>query len=167
MNIETGEIVEYFGLDENGEELDDDEADPYWGDDRYIRIPTLESYESYRFMEKFIATVQDAHLQEMLEVAIDGRGAFRRFKDVLLRYPDERERWFGFNHEMIRQWAIDWLESQDIKISGTVKSKKETLECQNKKRDGVIVLRNNPNPKYPIHLRLMSKRKPTSLLSLF
>jgi hypothetical protein len=34
-------------------------------------------------MEAFIETVSDWHLQEPLQVAIQGKGAFRRFKDVL------------------------------------------------------------------------------------
>ena len=116
LNIETGEVVEFFGLDENGDELDADEADPYWVDNRYLLIPALESSESYRFMEKFITTVKDLSLQKMLAVAIDGRGAFRRFKDVLLHCPEERERWFEFELEMIKQKALDWLKSQNTKI---------------------------------------------------
>jgi len=38
-------------------------------------------------MQAFIATVEDDHLAELLEVAINGKGAFRRFKDVLLKLP--------------------------------------------------------------------------------
>ena len=41
-------------------------------------------------MEDFIATVRNPHLRELLEVAIMGRGAFRRFKDVLYNYPTRR-----------------------------------------------------------------------------
>ena len=33
-------------------------------------------------------------LVELLEVAVNGKGAFRHFKDVLLNYPEEEERWF-------------------------------------------------------------------------
>jgi len=45
-------------------------------------------------MEAFIATMRNRRLQERLERAISGRGAFRYFKDVLLDYPAERECWF-------------------------------------------------------------------------
>jgi hypothetical protein len=40
--------------------------------------------------------VSDQPLRERLLIAIDGKGAFRRFKDVLLAFPAERERWFAY-----------------------------------------------------------------------
>ena len=58
-------------------------------------------------MEDFIATVEDEHLAELLEVAIDGKGAFRRFKDVLAHYPEERERWFRFKDTRMEQRALE------------------------------------------------------------
>lgn len=66
-------------------------------------------------MEDFIATVEDEHLAELLEVAINGKGAFRRFKDVLAGYPEERERWFCFKDERTEQRALEWLD--DIGVS--------------------------------------------------
>jgi Uncharacterised protein family (UPF0158) len=44
-----------------------------------------------------------------LEVAIDGRGAFRRFKNVLFDWPDDREEWFAFSDERRRGRAREWL----------------------------------------------------------
>jgi hypothetical protein len=43
-----------------------------------------------------------------------GRGAFRYFKDVLLDYPAERERWFQFKRERLQQRILDWLEAHGI-----------------------------------------------------
>lgn len=84
---------------------------------RFVEIPHMDSRESYRDMQDFIATVRDPHLQRLLKVAITGRGAFRRFKDVLVDYPRERERWFVFRDERIKQRVLDWLADQDIEIS--------------------------------------------------
>lgn len=81
---------------------------------RYIDIPSESSHEGYRDMEAFIVTVHNPHLQEQLERAISGRGAFRYFKDVLLDYPAERERWFQLKQERLHQRIFDWLESQGI-----------------------------------------------------
>jgi hypothetical protein len=81
---------------------------------RFIAIPSEESHEGYRDMEAFIATVRQRRLQERLERAISGRGAFRYFKDVLLDYPAERERWFQFKQERLRQRILDWLEAMGI-----------------------------------------------------
>jgi hypothetical protein len=56
------------------------------------------------------------YLIELLSVAIRGKGAFRRFKDVLLDYPEARERWFAFKNEQMRQRALSWLASEDIEL---------------------------------------------------
>jgi len=81
---------------------------------RFVAIPQMDSHEAYRDMEDFIVTVRNAHIRELLEVAIMGRGAFRRFKDVLLRYPRERERWFAFQDARLHQRVLEWLESLGI-----------------------------------------------------
>ena len=39
---------------------------------------------------------------DRLEIAISGRGAFRRFKDVLARWPGELDRWYAFSAERQR-----------------------------------------------------------------
>ena len=82
--------------------------------DRFISIPAESSREGYRDMEAFIATVRNQRLQERLERAISGRGAFRYFKDVLLDFPAERERWFQFKQERLHQRILDWLETYGI-----------------------------------------------------
>jgi hypothetical protein len=81
---------------------------------RLIAIPSEGSHEGYRDMEAFIVIVRSPRLQEQLERAIRGRSAFRYFKDVLLDYPAERERWFQFKQERLRQRMLDWLKSQEI-----------------------------------------------------
>jgi hypothetical protein len=82
--------------------------------DSFIAIPAGGSHECYRDMEAFIATVRNRRLQERLERAISGRGAFRYFKDVLLDCLTERERWFQFKQERLHQRILDWLEAHGI-----------------------------------------------------
>jgi len=84
--------------------------------DRFISIPAEGSHEGYRDMEAFIATMHNRRLQERLERAISGRGAFRYFKDVLLDYPVERERWFQIKRERLQQRILDWLEAYGITL---------------------------------------------------
>jgi hypothetical protein len=116
LDLETGEILflsEYMDDEETvklREKIDDDPG-------RYEPIPKAESHEEYEDMVDFIATVGNEHLAELLEVAINGRGAFRRFKDVLLNYPEERERWFKFKDEKMRERALEWLDDIDVTVS--------------------------------------------------
>jgi len=83
-------------------------------DTRYIAIPTADTHAAYRAMEAFIETVPELRLQATLLRSIRGRGAFRRFKDVLLAQPDERERWFAFNAARLRERVLAWLRDEGI-----------------------------------------------------
>ena len=80
----------------------------------YLRVEPASSREQYRWMEKFVGSVTDEALRERLIISIDGKGAFRRFKDVLLAYPAERERWFSYRAELLHWHIQQWLEQHDI-----------------------------------------------------
>jgi hypothetical protein len=54
-------------------------------------------------------TVEDEHLRELLDVAIQGRGAFRRFKDVLARHPAEQQRCYEFQAARLDARVREWL----------------------------------------------------------
>src|SRR5512147_2803034 len=49
-------------------------------DTNYLRIDPVSSREQYRWMERFIQMLEDGELRDKLTSAIDGKGAFRRFK---------------------------------------------------------------------------------------
>ena len=115
LDLETGEILfisEYTDDEETGKLKSQVEDDS----DRYERIPEAESHEGYEDMVEFIATVKDERLVELLEVAINGKGAFRRFKDVLLNYPEERESWFQFKDDRMEEKALEWLDDIDVSL---------------------------------------------------
>lgn len=82
---------------------------------RYIGVPNEGSREGYHDMQAFIRTVEDERLQDRLWRAIDGRGAFRYFKDVLYEHPEEQERWFEFKHERLVERVREWLESEGLR----------------------------------------------------
>lgn len=60
-------------------------------------------------MELFIASVEHPGRAERLAIAIQGRGAFRRFRDELARSPGELERWHALAEERQRGRARSWL----------------------------------------------------------
>jgi len=84
-------------------------------DPRYLRIEPVSSREQYRWMERYIPLVEDPKLRSRLEVSIDGKGAFRRFKDVLMAFGPERERWFAYRSERLRTFMEAWLTAHSIK----------------------------------------------------
>jgi hypothetical protein len=83
-------------------------------DPNYLRIDPVSSREQYRWMERYIPMVEDPELQGKLSQAIDGKGAFRRFKDVLMTYAPERERWFAFRSERLRIFMEAWLSAHAL-----------------------------------------------------
>ena len=80
----------------------------------YLRVEPVNSREQYRWMERFIPMVEDERLAERLFDAIDGQGAFRRFKDVLTEWPVERERWLAFRSERLRVFMEAWLAGHGL-----------------------------------------------------
>ena len=81
---------------------------------RYILVERDDPYGDYNDMERFIRRVEDPQLRERLWRAIKGRGAFRRFKDLLTRHPDVRDQWFDFKDAQLERRLADWLEDNDI-----------------------------------------------------
>lgn len=81
---------------------------------RFLIVPRMSSTEAYADMEDFVATIEDDILHDLLLRALDGPGAFRRFKDVLLGHPAQRQLWFDFRDERMRQRVQAWLAETGI-----------------------------------------------------
>ena len=97
---------------ETGEEAEDAADDP----ERWLAVHGEGSREGYRDMELFIASVEEPGRAERLAIAIRGRGAFRRFKDELARWPGELERWRAFSEERQRARARSWLAAAGYRV---------------------------------------------------
>jgi hypothetical protein len=112
LDTETGEVIlvsEFFNEDEARQQIAEiDKAES----GRYLEVPRAESRDGYADMQDFIETVDDEHVQELLDVAIQGRGAFRRFKDVLARHPAEQQRWSEFQAARLDGRVREWLAEE-------------------------------------------------------
>ncbi len=109
LHIPTGDVLRIV----------DGVADPQMhariaADPTYLRVEPVSSREQYRWMERYIPMVEEPELQEKLARAIDGKGAFRRFKDVLMTYAADRERWFAFRSERLRIFMEAWLNNHTL-----------------------------------------------------
>ncbi len=130
LDLETGEILVFDGFTADDQEQ---RAMVAASRDRYLLIDPASSREQYRWMEQFVASIDDEDLQERLVIAIDGKGAFRRFKDVLLHYPEQRERWFSYRSNRLHAYINDWLAEKGIETEtpapwGEVDVEEETSE---------------------------------------
>jgi len=80
----------------------------------FLRVEPASSREQYRWMERFVGSVADEPLRERLNLSIDGKGAFRRFKDLLLPHPPDPDPRFPSPHHLLHWHIQTWLESHDI-----------------------------------------------------
>ncbi|MEW6067938.1 MAG: UPF0158 family protein [Nitrospirota bacterium] len=78
---------------------------------RYVRIPERNSDTAFKSMAEFIETVKNPELREKLTHALNGKRAFRKFKDILTDYPKERKRWHGYNAKAMKKEITGWLMS--------------------------------------------------------
>ncbi len=121
IDLKTGDVWHRAAIEyvvEVGEE-DPDESD----DERWLWVNCEGSHDGYRDMEYFISTVEDPERADRLDIAISGRGAFRRFKDVLARWPGELERWYAFSEERQRGRARAWLAAAGFRPAVLTTSK--------------------------------------------
>ena len=106
VDLDTGEIFVECVI----ENLRDDEGvDLYETRERILGIDRLGSRAAYQDMLDYIESLADEHLAELLTVAVQGRGAFRRFKDVLADRTGTLEPYFAFAEERKLQRAAEWL----------------------------------------------------------
>jgi hypothetical protein len=116
LDVRSGEVqmVPVDRLEVDGDWPSEADIDDGLDAGHLIAVEPLESSVEYGWMAEFTATVGDARLGDRLEAALAGRGAFRRFKSVLLDHPAERARWFAFRDERLRAAARDWLAEHAI-----------------------------------------------------
>jgi hypothetical protein len=124
LNRQTGEL--YGGTDEQlakAEEGDDDLLDweveivhrlrevlesPAW-----LELPRRDAREDHRTMEQFSLERCQGRVREELLSAIQGRGAFGRFKDAIHR-RGLQEAWYAFRREALSEDVKSWLEAQGV-----------------------------------------------------
>lgn len=105
INPQTGEIAFWTadtGID-GQTPIDLDEID-------LIGIDPLPSWVWYQDMADFADTLADERAGHRLTRAMQGKGAFRRFKDELLEeYPYLLPAWYVFRDVRAKRRAVQWL----------------------------------------------------------
>lgn len=78
----------------------------------FYRLPTSFDIRDYDIMEDFIDTLSGSN-HDRLASAIQGKGAFRRFKDAVIRLGIDKQ-WYDFQAEAYKRKAARWCEDNDI-----------------------------------------------------
>lgn len=107
IDLETGDI----GADESytGVPMPDE-------DNMLVIGAQIGSRAGYADMADFTVSVRDKQVRDRLERALEGKGAFRRFRDEIHRTPGETtEQWYLFSEERRRGRARAWLAHHGIR----------------------------------------------------
>lgn len=96
------------------DEMVDGEDNPELFED-YIPLPGQYDINEYRIMEEFIYELPAGNDQDVLARTIQGRGAFRRFKDKLYDLNLEKQ-WYQYREEAYEKIARQWSERHKIDI---------------------------------------------------
>jgi hypothetical protein len=92
----------------------DDMDEPCPADHGAFYLQPMPSSEAYEDLRDFVAEVPERRARDLLARAIEGRGAFRRFKDTLFEFPALREAWFTFHDVRMRRRAVEWLRDAGL-----------------------------------------------------
>ena len=88
-----------------------------------IGINPLPSWVWYQDMADFAEAITDERAGRRLARAIEGKGAFRRFKDELHEeYPDLLPAWYAFRDVRADRRAVQWLAGNSL-IDGEAASR--------------------------------------------
>jgi hypothetical protein len=80
-----------------------------------VCIVPLPSWVWYQDMADFAEAITDERAGRRLLRAIQGKGAFRRFKDELHEeYPELVPAWYAFRDARARRRAVEWLADNSL-----------------------------------------------------
>jgi hypothetical protein len=114
LNLVSGKVVffsDYLGLSDEDERLEEEIE----GSDDYVAVERIPSHVAYQWMVDFVEEMvapADEHAAEMLFVALNGKGAFRRFKDTLHRVDEHwLQAWYQWRDTQLKAAVEEWVKS--------------------------------------------------------
>ncbi|UVI35752.1 UPF0158 family protein [Brevibacterium spongiae] len=93
IDLETGDVIDAMVVDYGDADIDVSE-DP----DRWARFDRAETRDAWKDMEAFVSGLRDPEIRDRGLMAIEGTGAFRRFR----RFTDDHDlgdRWMQFSDD--------------------------------------------------------------------
>jgi hypothetical protein len=81
--------------------------------DNYIKLPSKYDVHEYAIMEEFCNSAVDSKISDAMQIAIQGKGAFGRFKDACHRFGII-DQWYSFKTEALKEIAIAWCKDNNL-----------------------------------------------------
>lgn len=107
LDLESGKVIKLGPGDPEHEKVKSKPG-------AYRTVEVVPSRIQYQWVSEFVKSIEHESIKSRMEAAINGKGAFRRFKDILLTLPDERRRWFEFRDRRMRVRVAEWIKENGI-----------------------------------------------------
>jgi general stress protein 26 len=98
----------------------------------YIAMPTKYDIHEYEIMRSFTYAQKEGKFQDQLFRAIGGKGAFRRFREVVEDF-DKLDEWYGYKEASYEQIGREWANRHNIEVVEDIPSKLHFLNCADEK----------------------------------
>lgn len=92
-------------------DLSEDEIDELF--EKSIILPTKYEINEYQIMVGFIDTIDNEKLKIELQTLIQGKGAFRRFKDYCFESNIIQD-WYKYKEQKYKEIAIEWCKQNEL-----------------------------------------------------
>ncbi len=119
LNMQTGEVAFFSEFDISTDERE--KLSEEFEGEEYIPVERIPSRKAYQWMEDFVeqfVAPKDGRTAEKLSIALMGKGAFRRFKDVLNSVDDKWvQAWYQYRDEQLYQAMKEWFASLPVTIT--------------------------------------------------
>ncbi|MCI9246802.1 MAG: hypothetical protein HFJ30_06765 [Clostridia bacterium] len=79
-----------------------------------IILPTQYEINEYQIMVDFIDTINNFEVKNNLQRLIQGKGAFRRFKDYCFQ-TNIIQAWYDFKEQKYKEIAINWCKQNELR----------------------------------------------------
>ena len=93
------------------EELTEDEIDELF--EKSIILPTQHEINEYQIIVDFIETIDNLEIKSNLQRLIQGKGAFRRFKDYCFESNIIQD-WYKYKEQKYKEIAIKWCKQNEL-----------------------------------------------------
>jgi hypothetical protein len=136
LDTNTGKIVLVTPDDMSAGDEDDPVEDyPDWqqegvsaarslvrgNDENLLELPGKWDVNEYKLMEDFCLSLAATPERSSLYAAIQGRGAFRRFKDTIQKIGVADD-WYRYRMSQFKTVAIDWCQANEISYEDDIQA---------------------------------------------
>lgn len=84
--------------------------------DDYISLPSKFEINEYDIMVQFCYSLDNDKTSNKLLNALRGKGAFKRFKDTVIKLNVEND-WYIFKNDKFKKIALDWCSDNGLEVN--------------------------------------------------